>query len=125
MCKDAKSELNEVKESTTELSQLNATPPSSDSDVIMFCEPLLISTDNLAENVQLDKDEFIRGLKDASYFSGMYTGLINSGISMEDTVALIFNFINVNHNIETTKISSSANIEVSKNVAVSKEKELL
>ena len=123
MCKE--SGLNEVKELTTELSELKVTPPSSDSDVIMFCEPLLISTDNLAEDIQLDKDEFIRGLKDASYFSGMYTGLINSGMSMEDTVALIFNFMNVNHNIKTTEISANANIEVSKNVAMSKEKELL
>jgi len=117
--------LNDCKDVKTEPSELSVTPPSSDSDVIMFCEPLLISTDNLAENVQLDKDEFIRGLKDSSYFAGMYTGLINSGMSMEDTVALIFNFMNVNHNIKTTEISANANIEVSKNVAMSKEKELL
>lgn len=128
MCNSCKDNTQpEVKE--LELPKLESSPLSSDStsDLIMFFEPLELGTDNLAEDdrIQLDNDEFVRGLKDASYACGMYTALINVGFSMEDAVAYIFNRMNVDHNIETTKISANANIEVSKNVAIAKEKELL
>jgi len=118
-CKDNNLESTELPETES--------PLSSEQDLIIFCEPIMISTENIENDttIQLDKDEFNRGLKDASYFSGMYTGLINSGMSMEDSVALIFNFMNINHNIETTKITAKANIEVSKNSLTLKEKDML
>jgi len=99
----------------------------SDSDLVMFFEPLEISTENLAEDtdIKLDKGEFIRGLKEASYACGMYTALINCGFTQEDSVAYLFNRMNVEHNIETTKITTNGNVEVSKNVAISKEKDML
>lgn len=127
-CKDnVQPELKELTADLTQLSELKPSPPSSDSDFVLFFEPLELGTDNLAEDdrIQLDNDEFARGLKDASYACGMYTALLNCGFSMEDAVAYIFNRMNVDHNIETTKISANANIEVSKNVVVSKDKEML
>jgi len=99
----------------------------SNSDVMMFFEPLEVSTDNLAEdvNIQFDKDEFVRGLKDSSYFAGMYTGLINVGFSMEDSVALIFNRMNIENNISVSKISADSSIEVSRNVSNAKDHDSL
>lgn len=104
-----------------------ASTPSSDSDVIMFFDPLDIGTDNLAEdiNIQLDRDEFIKGLKDVSRVCGMYTGLLNAGWSLEDSVAYIFNKMNVDHNIEVAKINANSNVEVSKNASMIKDKESL
>lgn len=92
-----------------------------DSDQpIMFFEPLKISTDNLVEceNIQFDKDEFIRGLKDTSRVCGMYTALLNAGFSLDDAIAFIFNDQSIKNNIELAKIQSNAQIEVSKNKSV-------
>lgn len=129
-CKDnVKPETKELTMESIEMPKLESSPLSSDStsDLIMFFEPLELGTDNLAEDdrIQLDNDEFVRGLKDASYACGMYTALINVGFSMEDAVAYIFNRMNVDHNIEVSKINANATVESSKNVAVVREKELL
>ena len=129
MCDNCKDNKPEAKELINDLQELKISPPSqsSDSDVLMFCQPLDISIENLEEDstIQLDKDEFVKGLKDASYICGVYTALINTGWSMEDTVAYIFNFMNVKHNIETTTINANASIECSKNVSDAKSKEML
>jgi hypothetical protein len=108
-------------------SEIKASPLSSDSDPILFFEPLELTTDNLAEdiNIQLDKTEFIRGLKDASYACGMYTALINCGMSMEDSIGIIMNKMNVDHNILMSRIQADGSIEVSKNTSILKEKDML
>jgi len=100
---------------------------SSTSEVILFFEPLEITTDNLTEdnNIQLDSDEFKKGLKDSSYYSGFYTGLINSGISMDDSITLILNKMNVDHSVQITNINANASIEASKNATILKEKDML
>jgi len=112
----------------TQEQELNTTPLlSSTSEVILFFEPLELSTDNLAEdnNIQLDSDEFKRGLKDSSYYAGIYTGLINSGMSMDDSITLILNKMNVDHSVQITNINANATIESSKNATILKEKEML
>lgn len=98
-----------------------------ENEPILFFEPLEISTENLAEdiNVQYDKNEFIKGLKDASYFAGLYTGLINAAFTQEDAITLIFNRMNIENNIEISKINANSNIECSKNTLTLKEKEIL
>jgi len=100
---------------------------SSTSEVILFFEPLEISNENLVEdsNIQLDSDEFKRGLKDSSYLSGFYTGLINSGISMDDSITLILNKMNVDHSVQITNINANSSIEASKNATILKEKDML
>jgi len=117
-----------MKDKTISQEQELATPLSpSTSEVILFFEPLELSTDNLAEdtNIQLDSDEFKRGLKDSSYYTGMYTGLINSGISMEDSITLILNKMNIDHSVQITNINANASIESSKNATILKEKDML
>jgi len=95
-------------------------------DVILFFEPLEINTSNLSENtIQLDKNEFMRGLKDSSYVSGIYTGLLNSGISVEDAVEIVIGKLNIEHSLEVAKINANASIESSKNATLVKEKEML
>jgi len=113
----------EDKEAKTEDPILPLELNKSDSDMVIFCEPLFISTENLAEDVgiQFDKTEFVRGLKDSSYFAGMYTGLINAGFSVEDSVATIFNKMNIENNIKVSEISANSSIEVSKHVSNAKE----
>ena len=100
-------------------------PPSS--DMILFFEPLEINTSNLSENtnIQLDKNEFMRGLKDSSYVSGIYTGLLNSGISVEDAVEIVIGKLNIEHSLEVAKINANASIESSKNALMIKEKDML
>ena len=91
----------------------------SATELVMFFDPLEISTENLAEdvNIQFNKSEFIKGLTDSSYFAGLYTGLMNSAFSQEDAIALIFNKMNIENNIRVSEISANASIEVSKHVA--------
>ena len=105
----------------------SSTYPTQSSDVILFFEPLEISTSNLSENrnIQLDNEEFIKGLKDVSYACGMYTGLLNSGISVEDAIEIIIGKMNIEHSLEVAKINANASIESSKNATLVKEKEML
>jgi len=104
-----------------------STSPTQSSDVILFFEPLEINTSNLAENtnIQLDNEEFIKGLKDVSYACGMYTGLINSGFSVEDAIEIVIGKLNIEHSLEVAKINANASIECSKNATLVKEKEML
>jgi len=123
------------KETTTpeELNELKCDKPDAEEikspldDVLMFTEPFSISTENLENDtdIQIDKEEFIKGMKDASYFSGFYTCLINSGMSMEDVVSIIMNKMNVDHNITMSQIQTNGSIEVSKNSVLVKEKDML
>jgi len=115
------------KEQQTQKSKIESTSPTPSSDMILFFEPLEISTLNLSENtnIQLDNEEFIKGLKDVSYACGMYTGLLNSGISVEDAIEIVIGKMNIEHSLEVTKINANASIECSKNATLVKEKELL
>ena len=114
------------KEQQTQKSKIESTSPTPSSDMILFFEPLEINTSNLSENtIQLDKNEFMRGLKDSSYVSGIYTGLLNSGISVEDAVEIVIGKLNIEHSLEVAKINANASIESSKNATLVKEKEML
>ncbi|HEY8803613.1 MAG TPA: hypothetical protein VIM42_00610 [Clostridium sp.] len=93
----------EEKETKTEDTILPVELNKPDSDIIMFFEPMELSVPK-----QLDKEEFIRGIKEASCACGMYTALINCGWSMEDAVAYIFNKMNIENNIAISKISAEA-----------------
>ena len=98
--------------------------------MILFFEPLEINMSNLSNlsenrNVQLDENEFMRGLKDSSYVSGIYTGLLNSGISVEDAIEIVISKMNIEHSLEVAKINANASIECSKNATLVKEKEML
>jgi hypothetical protein len=103
--------------------QLSSTPLLSETEVtgdqtIIFFEPFEISTENLAEDVEFDKDEFKRGLKEGSYVAGLFTALINSGIDLESATTFILNNQNIEMNTEITKIQTNAQIEASKNKSV-------
>ena len=115
------------KEQQTLKSKIESTSTTQSSDVILFFEPLEINMDGLSENIniQLDNEEFIKGLKDVSYACGMYTGLLNSGISVEDAIEIVIGKMNIEHSLEVTKINANASIECSKNATLVKEKELL
>jgi len=117
MC-DKCSETN--KEELTQLAEIQTN--ESDAPLIL-CEPLGISTDNLAEDLQFDAIEFKKGLKDSSYFSGMYTGFINAGIPVEDSISLIIGKLNLEMNIKLSEITSKTNIEVSKNSSLNSDKQ--
>lgn len=125
MCEDCKNntgiESDDIQEQLLEL-----TSPE-EQKLTFFFEPCKIPLDNLAtdKNIKIDNAEFTRGLKDSSYFSGLYTGFVNIGISVEDAVSLILNKMNIEHNIECSKINANASIESAKNMVVAREKEML
>ncbi|HEY8888930.1 MAG TPA: hypothetical protein VIM70_01550 [Clostridium sp.] len=106
----------EEKETKTKDAILPVELNKPDSDIIMFFEPMELSVPK-----QLDKEEFIRGIKEASCACGMYTALINCGWSMEDSVAYIFNKMNIENNIKISEISANGSIEVSKHVSNAKD----
>lgn len=110
-------------ETPTQLAEIQTTT-ESDTPLIL-CEPLDISTDNLAEDIEFDADEFKRGLRDSSYFSGMYTGFINAGIPVEDCVSLMIGKLNLEMNVQLSEITAQTNIEVSKIKSIEVEKQTL
>lgn len=83
--------------------------------VTLVFEPIGIDTENLAEDVEFDNDEFRRGLKEASYLGGLYTGLLNAGFPLEDASNYIFAKMNADMNIKIAELNSQAQIQVSKN----------
>jgi len=125
MCDNCKEVITETSETSKPDTEKESKSPLD--DILMFTEPFSISTDNLEndKDIQIDKDEFIKGMKEASYFSGFYTCLINSGMSMEDVVSIIMNKMNVDHNILMSQIQTNGSIEVSKNSVLLKEKDML
>jgi len=110
-CKDKELETSDI--------ESNEVKPNLD-EPIMFFEPIDINGTE-----KLDLDEFTRGIKEASFACGMYTALLNVGFTQEDSIAYIFNRMNIENNIEIGKISANATIESSKNVTLVKEKEML
>lgn len=85
------------------------------TESLFFATPLIFDTENLAEDIQFDKDEFNKGIKQASYDCGIFTALINSGISYDDAIAYIFTLKNVDMNIKIAEINGNSAIEASKN----------
>ena len=125
MCDNCKEIITETSETSKPNTEQESKSPLD--DILLFTEPFSISTDNLEnhKDIKIDKDEFIKGMKEASYFSGFYTCLINSGMSMEDVVSIIMNKMNVDHNILMSRIQTDGSIEVSKNSVLIKEKDML
>ena len=124
-CKETKDKESQIEETSKQNTEQESKSPLD--DILMFTEPFSIFTDNLEndKDIQIDKDEFVKGMKEASYFSGFYTCLINSGMSMEDVVSIIMNKMNVDHNILMSQIQTNGSIEVSKNSVLLKEKDML
>jgi hypothetical protein len=88
----------------------------------MFCEPIYLDTENV-EDLQLDKIEFEKGLKEVSYLSGMVTGLINIGIPLEEAINYLYARLNSDMNIKIAEINCKASIESSKNTSIIMDKQ--
>jgi len=114
--------LENSKNAQVDLTEIQTT--ESDTPMIL-CDPLSISTENLAEDLEFDALEFKRGLRDSSYFSGMYTGYINAGIPVEDCISLIIGQLNLEMNVKLSEITAETNIEVSKIKSIEVEKQSL
>jgi hypothetical protein len=78
--------------------------------------PILIDVDDF------DKEEFVRGIHEASFLAGKVTALLNTGLSEQGVLDLILSQDSIIHNIEVANINKSMNIEVSKNKITSQEK---
>lgn len=80
----------------------------------IFCEPIFINTENVGE-LQFDKEEFNKGLLEASYIAGVFTGLINCGFDHDSATNYLFAKLNCEMNIKISKNNTNAQIEASKN----------
>lgn len=88
---------------------------TTDADTpIYYTDPLLVESDAL-DGVGFDKEEFQRGLKDSSYYAGMYSGYLSVGMSNIDAYALVISDLQKKMSIETSQINANATIEASKN----------
>lgn len=92
---------------------------------LFFTMPVIFSTENLAEDIQFDKYEFDKGIKQASCDCGIFTALVNSGISYDDAIAYILTLKNVDMNIKIAEINSKSTVEASKNQQILIEKQQL
>jgi hypothetical protein len=85
------------------------------NELTYFATPLIFDTENLAEDIKFDKDEFNKGIKKVSYDCGIFTALINSGMAYEDAFAYIIALKNIEMNIKLAEINGNATVEASKN----------
>lgn len=92
---------------------------------IYYTEPILFDTENLIDVSKFDKEEFIKGIKEASYTAGFYTALVNSGMSNIDAMNFILSKNSFDTNIQMNKVNAESNIEVSKNQSIMIEKNAL
>lgn len=90
--------------------------------LIMFAEPVLVDRKNI-EDLTFDRVDFNKGLKDSSYISGFYTGLVNSGWDQECAMNYLMAKLSHEIGLEIAKINASSNIEVSKNTPMVLEKQ--
>jgi len=65
-------------------------------------------------DLQLNNEEFARGLKEFSYVSGAITSLCNSGLKPSEAIDYIMSLDAIRHNLETTKIGAKATVDASK-----------
>lgn len=98
---------------------------SPKNDDVYFYTALPMSTENLAEDIKYNKDEFNKGLNLASYDCGVYTALVNSGVSAENAMTYIFTLKNIDMNIKLAEINAKSSVEVSKNQSIMIEKSQL
>lgn len=90
----------------------------------MLQAPLIeMDLENVAD-IELDKSQYEKGVKLASYYCGIVNALknFNVKISAEDVISLILNDANVDHNIKIADKNNKTSIEISKNQTVQIEK---
>lgn len=92
---------------------------SGDDSLELFFPPMSLKD----LNIDYDADQFTKGLKEASYVAGLYTGLINCGMSIKDSKNYIFGLMNCKLNVDLAEITSKATVEASKNASVANEKQ--
>lgn len=94
-------------------------------EAIYYFEPLALNTENLAEDIKFNKDEFNRGVKNASYYAGMYAAYINAGMSNIDAYTLVITEKQIELSTKVAEINSKTAIESSKNQSIMIEKNSL
>lgn len=111
MCNNCSSDVESTQDIDLKELLSSSLPTDQQNTLLFFAEPISISTESLAEKVGFDFDEFNRGLKEGSYYSGIYTALANAGIDLETASAFISNLLT----IEMQKIQAKATVEASNN----------
>ena len=91
---------------------------------IIYFEPIELDKDYL-KKLKFGKDEFSKGLKEGSYTAGFFTGLMNSGMSIDDAINIILTAKNVDMNIKIADINAKATVESSKYQKLEMEKNSL
>jgi hypothetical protein len=77
------------------------------------------------EFLDINQNEFAKGINEASYISGYYTALVNSGMSLEFAQNYLLNVLACNMSIEIAKINAQSNVDVSKHQQIVMEKNSL
>jgi type II secretory pathway component PulF len=113
--KDIREELSENSEENQEqqYENMNLEDLVSQLQQDAALNPIELNVDNLTD-IEINKDNFSKGLKDISYTCGMLTGLINIGLSPKDALDYVLNQENINHNQRLQDKINNNNIEVSK-----------
>jgi hypothetical protein len=95
-----------------------------ESNVQYFCDPIYIDSEPM-EEINYDKSEFENGMKDASYFAGFFTGLVNAGMNTEDALNIILSKIGIENNIKMAQINKDTTIQASKNQSILTDKNMI
>jgi hypothetical protein len=87
-----------------------------DSDFKLL--PIFMNTENIAEKIKYDEDEFQDGVNSFSKLCGQITALMNAGLSESSILQLISNMDILENNLKITESNNHASIEMSKNQKV-------
>lgn len=63
-------------------------------------------------------EQFDQGLTDSAYYVGLYTGLLNGGISTDKAWEMTINAQNIKYNLEATKMNADMNVNVAKQQSI-------
>jgi hypothetical protein len=95
-----------------------------DDNVVYMYPPIDMNSESV-EDSKYNLDEFKCGIKDASYYAGFFTALVNSGMNTEDAINVLLTDVNIKVNIKLAEINKDTAIQSSKNTALVSEKQMI
>lgn len=114
-------ELDETLEDNldTELEDECESTDEMPSDIDIIKESMRMSREIILDDEEvtsdiINTDKFNKGFTDSLYFCGLYTGLINSGMSNEQAYDMLVNIQTSNHNQEMQRIVNNGQLEIAK-----------
>lgn len=89
----------------------------SQTEPIFFTDPYILDW-----MVDDNSSSFDEGIEISSKYAGFFSGLISNGMNYDDAVAMVFNYMSAENNLELALINKEAQIECAKEQSIMQER---